>query len=209
MYQSLAACYAIFFFIGALVVKDPVKNEKNTVTFSNSRVKYLSAPGIELTDFADGINPPSTLNQDIEPEHVMRSSLTWHLIACFILTTVGGMYIVGVFKTAASRYDETFLALVAAIGSCFNAIGRILWGAAADKIPSAEVLFWMSFLFGSFILSYPWALAAGPTYFCLWTMIIHLFEGGNFALYPVIVVDLYGLKYSGKLSSFICGLFSC
>ena len=82
-------------------------------------------------------------------------------------------------------------------------------GPTADKIPSAEVLFWMSFLFGSFILSYPWALAAGPTYFCLWTMIIHLFEGGNFALYPVIVVDLYGLKYSGKLSSFICGLFSC
>lgn len=151
-----------------------------------------------------GIPPPGskTLSSfEVSPAELVCLPLAWHLSSCLIFTTVGGMYLAGTFKTYGLEdfpTDESFLSTVASLSSIFNAGGRIFWGALADRFGAVQTCTFMALGFALVIYSYPASsFWGGREGFGCWTFLVFFFEGGNFALYPSICTNLFGVKNSG------------
>eukprot|EP01038_Epipyxis_sp_PR26KG_P004855 gene4855-6805_t len=134
------------------------------------------------------------------PSDIIKNPLAWHLAICLASTTVGGMYVIGTFKTFGQMRlkDEEFLSTVASIASIFNACGRIVWGAIADRIGPMYAILLMSFNFAWLLYFYTFSANFGKFGFMIWTFLIFLFEGGNFVLYVPLVVQLFGSLHAGS-----------
>ena len=229
MYLSLAVCYAVLILIGSSLLSDPpplveplviekvddvVRGPVTLNTVDNHHtdrlldgVKYQSAQTTEDSESAITANPDvitviSVVERgrpSIGPMELLKTPLAWHLAACIITTTAGGMYLCGTYKTFGqlSFGDEMYLSTVASTSSLFSAAGRIFWGALGDRIGPKEALMCMSFLFSVIMVTYPISPALGQSGFALWTFSIFFFEGGNFALYMPLTIDTFGGKFAG------------
>ena len=160
------------------------------------------------------LGDPSMLSRaayDVGPSELVHLPLAWHLSSCLILTTVGGMYLAGTFKTSGQEIfrSESFLSTVASFSSIFNAVGRIFWGGLADRFGPVQTAAVMALGFSIVIFTYPASPALGGEMgFALWTFLVFLFEGGNFALYPTICTQLFGVRNSGANYSVVFWLYS-
>ena len=129
------------------------------------------------------------------PVEIIKFPLTWHIAACFVTTSAGGMYLAGTFKEYGEQYlhSEEFLSNVAACSSLFNAAGRIFWGEFADRTSPTTALLWLSLSFALVIITYSnIAISIGQFGYALWTFAIFFCEGGNFSLYLPLLVNVYG-----------------
>lgn len=147
---------------------------------------------------------------ELGPSEVLKSTLGWHIALCFIMTTVGGMYISGTFKVFGQTaiHDESYLSFIASTASLFNTAGRVTWGSLADRFGALRTLTYSNFLFALIIGTYPFALTQGEAAFALWTFAIFFFEGANFVLYVPIIVQAFGKTHSGANYGMIFTSFS-
>jgi hypothetical protein len=160
-----------------------------------------------------GLHPvPQVAMKDTEmgPLEMVRSQFAWHIAVCFFLTTTGGMYFAGTFKTYGLKYipDDALLTNLATLSSLFNACGRIGWGALGDRFGHATTLVYMAAGFGLIQLTYPMSVSFGSTGFCTWTLLLFLFEGGNFCLYVPLIVSLFGVKHSAANYGLVFTVYS-
>jgi hypothetical protein len=79
---------------------------------------------------------------------MLHTPLAWHVALCFIATSIGGSYMIGMYKvygqSVLGEGSEIFLSRVGGIALLFNAAGRIGWGALGDRIGSIESLILMA-----------------------------------------------------------------
>jgi len=149
----------------------------------------------------DNITGIVGIAKDIGPAELVKVPLAWHLASCFITTTVGGMYLAGTYKTYGQEIfsSEAFLSSVGSTASIFNAVGRIFWGALSDRFGAINTITSLSLIYSVIIGTYAMSPRVGGEFgFTLWTFLIFFFEGGNFALYPPICVQLFGTKNAGS-----------
>ena len=143
------------------------------------------------------------------PWDVIRDVLGWHVASCFASTAIGGMFIAGTYKTYGQQsftHDETFLSALGSSAAVFNASGRVVWGALADKMGAVNTLILLSIVFSLLQFSYSFTPSFGEATFAIWTYAIFFFEGGNFVLYVPIVLQLFGITHAGSNYGLI---FSC
>lgn len=154
-----------------------------TITNSNAR---------ETIEIIEEIN--------LGPRDIFCKPLCWHVTSCLVTTTVGGMYIVGTFKTFGQSHfnNELFLTTITSLSSISNLFGRIFWGYLGDRYGAIRTLTFMSIVFAALIMSYHDAPLLGKTGYALWTFAIFFCEGGNFVLYVPITVKLFGSKQAGS-----------
>lgn len=202
---------------GPYQLSDTAKVHALEITSGDSRtaVRYekvlrddedVPASGSQITPAKDSssllIRPPSVVGPitEVGPMEMIKSALGWHVASCFVTTTAGGMYVLGTYKTfgvqALGGSSETFLSTVGAVSALFNAGGRVAWGALGDRIGPIEALMLMSSMFSLILLTYPLAPALGQNAFAVWTFFIFGCEGGNFALYMPVVIQLFGIANS-------------
>ena len=85
-----------------------------------------------------------SLDLDVGPVEMMRMPLAWHLASCFITTTIGGMFLLGMYKVYGQSVlgggSESYLSQMGGIASLLNACGRIAWGELGDLIGPIETL---------------------------------------------------------------------
>ncbi len=130
---------------------------------------------------------------------ILLDPLAWHVASCFSTTALGGMFVAGTFKTYGqllftSAGDDAFLSSLGSSAAVFNAGGRVVWGMLADSMGPIHTLMGLALVFSLLLLSYPTAASVfGRGGFAVWTFAIFLFEGGNFALYMPVTVQLFGL----------------
>ena len=138
------------------------------------------------------------VSRDVSPGEILKSPHTWHLGICFFMTTTGGLYFSGTFKTYAMNYfnDDVMLTNLATVASLFNAGGRIWLGFVGDRFGHSDSLVVCSAAFGTVILTYPLSVSFGSTGFCFWTLTLFLLEGSNFCYYMPLTVALFGVKHS-------------
>lgn len=131
---------------------------------------------------------------------VMRSPIAYHIMSCFAMTTVGGMYIAGTFKTYGQSYfhDESYLMTISSLSSIFNFLGRVSWGAISDRFGALRTLLCMTTFFALILYTYSWSVQLGEPGFALYTFLIFFCEGGNFVLYVPITILLFGQKHSAS-----------
>ncbi len=240
MFHVLGACYFCFLCIGCALMVDPIQISDVRKRFSSSidgvktyqstalndeeiTIDFNSNPlrEIELSDTIHdqgssfNIENPNTnyvesKENDITTKEILSMPLAWHISSCLVTTTIGGMYMAGIFKTfgQAHIHNEIFLSTVSAFSSIFNTLGRIWWGFWADRLGALRTLLFISFIFSIIILTFPLSFQFGEVGFALWTFSIFFFEGANFVLYYPIVVSCFGEKYSASNYGLIFSVYS-
>jgi MFS family permease len=176
-----------------------------------------SADETHRTETPSSNSAPAGLNNVSKgPKEIIQDPLGWHVATCFALTALGGMFVAGTYKTYAQKYLETgneedggsgnggveyFLSEVGSVGAVFNATGRILWGWIADKKGPIRTLIGMTLVFAALLMTYSLtltAMEAKESAFAFWTFAILFCEGGNFALYMPVTIQMFGLTHAGS-----------
>lgn len=106
--------------------------------------------------------------------------------------------------------DDRFLSIVGAVSSCFNLLGRILWGVMADVTSYKLALVLQVAMSTCLLFTFYATSAGGKAMFAIWLCSMFFCIGGNFSLYPSLVAQLYGtenigINYSLVYSSQIFG----
>lgn len=192
--------------------------EDVTIDFKNRKGEYATLDQTSHDDDVDEDKNSSLMQTDSNSagdvdftvRELVATPLAWHVASCLITTTIGGMYILGTFKTFGQLHfhNEVFLSTVTSFASIFNSGGRIFWGSMSDIFGPVQTLLVMSFLFTVTIFTYPSSVFLGQGGFAVWTFLIFFFEGANFVLYFPIVVMLFGKKNSASNYGLIFSSYS-
>jgi OFA family oxalate/formate antiporter-like MFS transporter len=81
--------------------------------------------------------------------------------------------------------------------SLANGLGRIGWGAIADKIPAKTALIIMTAMQGVLVIAFQF-MAGTTALLYIGATLIGFNFGGNFALFPTITAETFGTKNIGK-----------
>ena len=84
----------------------------------------------------------------------------------------------------------------------FNGLGRILWGMISDKIGRKRSIIINAATQGVFVFLFQW-MAGNEYTLYLFAMLIGFNFGGNFALFPTITADIFGVKNVGMNYSWV------
>jgi OFA family oxalate/formate antiporter-like MFS transporter len=148
--------------------------------------------------------PPATADgagTGMMPGEMIRTSTFWLLWLMFVFAATAGLMTIGNVKTASLAIDATTNAVILlGVMSILNAIGRIVWGAASDKIgrENTMILMFTFLTIGMFVFAYlstitiSWFAVMGIA------SLIGFCFGGNFALFPSATADFFGSKNVGK-----------
>ena len=128
---------------------------------------------------------------------VIRTRLGWQMWFGFLLTGMGGAFLIGQYKTYGQQFSwstdaaESHIASAMSVG---NAAGRLFHGSLADRFGFAPVLIVMAACCSAFLSTI--ALSHHNEYmFAAWCCTIAFLYGGNFALYPTGTVQFFGRKH--------------
>jgi len=154
--------------------------------------------------------PSSEDERDISPRDLLFHTSSWHVVTCFFLTTLGGMYIAGTFRTFGVMHfsNDSFLSMVGSVASLCNTVGRVVWGSLGDRCGCVVVLIGMNLLYALIFCTYPASVTLGENGYAMWTYLIFFIEGGNFALYPSLVMQMFGSKHGGGNYGVLFALFN-
>ena len=153
---------------------------------------------------------------------MMKTPRYYLITATLLLACMGGLMMIGFAKPIAEAkglsdiatsefatledIDEaiSLIKTTASIGvvaiTLFNSFGRLLWGAASDKIGRINTL--IILLAGSAVLSLLVDVASGYWLFVL-IALIGFFYGGIIGTFPSLVSDLFGSKHLAANYGFV------
>jgi len=159
-----------------------------------------------------GWTPPATGKgseggHDLTPMQMARTPQFWVLFSNFTVGAMAGLMVIGIIKLfgmdalAKAGVDEAKASVVTgtAMGlfyALLNGLGRIVWGAASDKLGRKNSIVLMNLLQGIMMIAF---FFVGGTEVGLYAgaAIIGFNFGGNFALFPAATADLFGNKNVG------------
>ncbi|TFG10144.1 MFS transporter [Candidatus Thorarchaeota archaeon] len=160
----------------------------------------------------EGWTPPETTadgsGKGVMPGEMIKTGTFWLLWLAFIFAATAGLMTLGNVKSAAAEVDPLVEllglgALIGGIMSIFNAAGRIVWGAASDKLGRVMTMMLMFLIlaiamFGfAYVVTLPQAEGMWMTVTVVASIVGFCF-GGNFALFPSATADYFGSKNVGK-----------
>ena len=209
LYIYLGCLYFAFITTGCFLISEPLHSEPDVLQKLHTEESQLPVPS----------------DNDYDTQRMIRSPLAWHLAICLISTALGGTFLAGTFKTfALTSVDSLSLGIISTAASIFNSgkspisyltvisnfteVGRIFWGAMGDRFGLMQTLAWFSMGFAAIIFTYSLSLNFGVPGFAIWTFLVFFFEGGNFALYMPITIQLFGLKHASSNYGLIVFLYS-
>lgn len=142
------------------------------------------------------------------PKQMLRSPQFYMLWLMFVFGALAGLMVIGIIKlfgidalqasgvnaAEASAIAGTAMAVFYAI---FNGIGRITWGAIADKV-SCKKAFMAMFAFQAVMMFIVFSLGGNEYTFYLAAALIGFNFGGNFALFPTATAEYFGNKNVGQ-----------
>ncbi|TFF95950.1 MFS transporter [Candidatus Thorarchaeota archaeon] len=160
----------------------------------------------------EGWTPPETTadgsGKGMMPGEMIKTGTFWLLWLAFIFAATAGLMTLGNVKSAAAEVDPLVEvlglgALIGGIMSIFNAAGRIVWGAASDKLGRVMTMMLMFLIlaiamFGfAYVVTLPAAEGMWVTVTVVASVVGFCF-GGNFALFPSATADYFGSPNVGK-----------
>lgn len=131
-----------------------------------------------------------------ECPNVITGICTKHFIVLFILgylSNMPGLYIITAYKSFGSLHinDDSFLALVGALGSFFNGSFRFVWAQFMDKtsfkLAISGLLILQLGLIGSL-----YYICYIKSCFLIWICGIYSCEGGLATLFPSVIAKCFG-----------------
>ena len=124
----------------------------------------------------------------------------WLLWGMFVMAAAAGLMTIGNVKSFVQAQNTTINAVTAAsiagILSIFNAAGRIVWGAASDRLGRTLTMILMFATLG--ISMFFFAIQTDVLMLTIGASLIGFCFGGNFALFPSATADYFGTKNLGS-----------
>ncbi|MEI8393275.1 MAG: OFA family MFS transporter [Rhodospirillaceae bacterium] len=145
---------------------------------------------------------------DFTISEMLGTSQFWLIIIVFTAGSAAGLSCIGLIKLYAkeqlmlANIPEAIangmgtFAMFIVFPIC-NAIGRIAWGTAGDKLGRKMALLLLVAIQGAIVLAFPILVSNEyGLYFC--AGLIGFNFGGNFALFPTLTADTFGTKRVGQ-----------
>eukprot|EP00039_Didymoeca_costata_P004512 m.73788 g.73788 ORF g.73788 m.73788 type:complete len:449 (+) comp12434_c0_seq1:171-1517(+) len=188
----LASIYLALGLFGSIFFVNPKRKEDE---FAEDEKKLL--PDSEAINASSSLGKQSV---DVSPFGLMTSYEGWLVWTMFILTATGGVFVFGSYKTYAQRFaygNDRFLSITGSAISVCNFLGRVTQGRLADILGFKKVLLVMAFTQGGMLLSLTY-VSKNEYLFVAWVCLVAFLYGGNFALYPTGVMELFGKTHAGS-----------
>ncbi|XP_013384216.1 uncharacterized protein LOC106154417 [Lingula anatina] len=149
---------------------------------------------------ADGSRIPLE-EPNTKPLEVLRKKEFYVLWLMFMCNTQALFFITSIFKIYGQSPDfdmsDHFLAAVGSVSHVCFAAGKVVLGCIASKVGIRLTLISQSacmvFLLSTFELS---RYFNSGILFAVWDCLLHAVYSGNYVLYPVVIANMYGLKYA-------------
>jgi OFA family oxalate/formate antiporter-like MFS transporter len=139
--------------------------------------------------------------QEILPGEMIRTSTFWLLWLMFVFAATAGLMTLGNVKSAALAIDATADAVIlVGVMSLLNAAGRIVWGAASDKLGRENTMTLMFIVLAIGMFTFAWMSTISTSWIVVMGIasLIGFCFGGNFALFPSATADFFGSRNVGK-----------
>jgi len=144
---------------------------------------------------------------DLSPMQMARTPQFWVLFFNFTVGAMAGLMVIGIIKlfgmdalgkagveeVKASVITGTAMGLFYAL---LNGLGRIIWGAASDKLGRRNSIALMNLLQGIMMIAF-FFIGGKEIGLYVGAAIIGFNFGGNFALFPAATADMFGNKNVG------------
>jgi len=126
----------------------------------------------------------------------------------FLFSAGAGLMCIGLMKLfpisalTSNGMDEVRASAIAGTAmavffSLANGVGRIVWGALADKLGRKASVVLMAASQGVLVIAFQW-MAGTPALLYVGATLIGFNFGGNFALFPYVTAEMFGSKSVGQ-----------
>ncbi|KAK3256401.1 hypothetical protein CYMTET_34464, partial [Cymbomonas tetramitiformis] len=181
MFNALGCCYFLMVTLAGFLLKNP-----SPEVLAARQQAAASGTQPALADDTCHIAPGDMFG---EPQ-------AWLLWVCFFLTSIGGIFVLGSYKSFGSFFSQQYLVALGAWASIFNACGRLAWGQLADRTSYKIALSTMTACLGTLLLCYSFTTFSAPLFFAVTCALVFCY-GGNFSLYPTATATLFGSLNAG------------
>ncbi|NLC70950.1 MAG: OFA family MFS transporter [Desulfuromonadaceae bacterium] len=144
---------------------------------------------------------------------MLKTPQFYMIFVTFVFSAGAGLMTIGLMKlfplevlqakgytlSEASAIAGTAMAIFFSLA---NGIGRIVWGSLSDKLGRKMSVFVMTASQGVFMIMFI-KMAGTPVLLFLAATLIGFNFGGNFALFPTLTADTFGVKYIGELYGWV------
>ena len=140
---------------------------------------------------------------DITPQELLRTPQAYHVSLSFTLGALSGLVALATYKSIGitTFLDDRFMSVyVGSFSSLANALGRVFWGWASDRIGAYHALYTLCICQSFFLFT--WGLTVGEWknkwLYAMWVAGVTFSHGGNFAIYPALISNLFGKTNSAS-----------
>jgi OFA family oxalate/formate antiporter-like MFS transporter len=151
---------------------------------------------------------PGAVTENFDSNEMLRTIQFYLILLTFAFGASAGLMSIGLMKLWPMKALEAHgisqevasasaTLAMAVFFALFNGLGRILWGTISDKIGRKLAIIIMMATQGAFVILFQW-MAGNVATLYIFAMLIGFNFGGNFALFPTITADTFGLKYVGR-----------
>ncbi|CAM9521183.1 unnamed protein product [Ectocarpus fasciculatus] len=137
--------------------------------------------------------------RQLEVWELLRENDFYHLAATMLCTAVSGLYIAGNYKGIARDIfpnADRFLSILGSVASLFNASGRVIGGLSVDRFGCFATLLVQAGSATCLLLILCRVQANRPSFFVA-ICLMHSLYGSNFAIYPTLAAELFGVATAG------------
>lgn len=136
--------------------------------------------------------------KDFEWRNMIKLKQFWMLWIMFMFGAAAGLLVIGVLKPYGIHSGLSAAAAANAVGilALFNGAGRIVWGAASDKIGRKNAMTLMFLLQGVMMLALI-NMGSSEMMLSVAAAWVGFNFGGNLALFPSTTADFFGTKNVG------------
>ncbi len=140
----------------------------------------------------------SSSMEGFEWRDMIRLKQFWMLWIMFVFGAAAGLLVIGILKPYGMHGGLSAAAAANAVGvlALFNGAGRIVWGAASDKIGRKNAMTLMFLLQGGMMLALI-NMGSSEMTLSIAAAWVGFNFGGNLALFPSTTADFFGTKNVG------------
>ncbi|CAM9306423.1 unnamed protein product, partial [Hapterophycus canaliculatus] len=158
---------------------------------------------------ANDAAPAAVEQRQLQVWDLPRECDFYHLALSLLCTGVSGLYIAGNYKGIAQEKfpdADRFLSILGSVASLFNATGRVLAGLSVDRYGCFPTLLTQAGAGTCVLLALFAAQGHRPTFF-LAICLLHALYGSNFAIYPTLTAEFFGVATAGPNYGLVFSVF--
>jgi OFA family oxalate/formate antiporter-like MFS transporter len=144
-------------------------------------------------------------DRDFHYSEMLRTPQFYFLFLAMLSVGIGGLMVTAQLKPVATNFKvgETALTIALVLTPLANGFSRILWGSVSDYLGREWTMFTAFLLQAIFLVGATTLGRAGDTLFVVFMVLVFLTWGELYVLFPAVLADFYGSKYSAQNYSFL------